>query len=221
MDKLKLLFLSINILLLVGCATPIPLNEQSPQLTEASDNKVVVSVVDKRARLNGERSEAFIGVAHGAFGIPFDWHVNPVLATEPGDKERNLSEFLGHRIVTGLRKSGWDASYEHFTEDPNVPQARIIIEKHDASKLFVLELHEWFFSINLNWVSAFKFDTDATIYVYEMQNGQILEKRFKDRDIIDEKADESPQNNILRAYRDQLQEILTDQKVVGALRHQE
>lgn len=54
-----------------------------------------------------------------------------------------------------------------------------------------------------------------------MQNGKILEKKFKGRDIIDEKTDESPQNNILRAYRDQLQEILNDQMVVGALRHQE
>jgi len=54
-----------------------------------------------------------------------------------------------------------------------------------------------------------------------MQNGKILEKKFKDRDIIDEKADESPQNNILRAYRDQLQEILNDQIVAEALRHQE
>ena len=54
-----------------------------------------------------------------------------------------------------------------------------------------------------------------------MQNGKILEKKFKDRDIIDEKADESPQNNILRAYRNQLQEILNDKRVVSALLSQE
>ena len=37
----------------------------------------------------------------------------------------------------------------------------------------------WYFSINLNWVTAFNFDTDATIYVYEIADGKTLEKEIK------------------------------------------
>lgn len=36
--------------------------------------------------------------------------------------------------------------------------------------------------------------------------------------MIDEKASQSPQNNILQAYRDQLMEILSDPEVMEALR---
>lgn len=71
--------------------------------------------------------------------------------------------------------------------------------------------------MNLNWVTAFNFDTNTNIIVYEIKNGKILSKNFSGRDVIDEKANESPQNNILRAYREQLIEILSDPEVKNSL----
>ncbi|WP_444940550.1 hypothetical protein ACJJI3_18760 [Microbulbifer sp. ZKSA004] len=61
-------------------------------------------------------------------------------------------------------------------------------------------LNEWYFSVNLNWVSAFNFDTNTDILVYSLEEGRLLAKNIAERDVVDEQANESPQNNILRAY---------------------
>ena len=81
----------------------------------------------------------------------------------------------------------------------------------------ILNLNEWYFSINLGWVSSFNFDTDTLIQVYEIRNGKVLEKSIAGRNVIEEKSDESPQNNILRAYKAQLLEILNDPEIKNAI----
>lgn len=203
---------------LSGCVSSIPLEEQSPNPNVTHDDKVVISVIDNRLRVaNDDRPKDFVGVAHGTFGIPFDWHVGQVLATEDGDDERNLAQFLEHRLAQGFQESGWDAVEANVEVMPSEDEAKALLVDKNAQKLLVINISEWYFSINLNWVSAFNFDTDSVVSVYELQDGKLVEKRFKDRDVIDEAADESPQNNILRAYRDQLIEIVTDPEIQAAL----
>ncbi len=217
MHLIKLTLAALLALLLVGCATPIPLNEQSPDANYLVEEKVLVAVVDNRARVSEGKSEEFIGVVHSAFGIPFDWHVNPVLATEDGDKEKNLSEFIGHRVVTGLDNSGWNVALVQFDQYPSVEQVQQQLVDNQSDLLLLLELHEWFFKINLNWVTAFNFDTETSVFVYDSENGKVFEERYKDRDVIEEKSNESPQNNILRAYKAQLQEILNEEALIQVL----
>ncbi len=203
---------------LSGCVTPISLEEQTPNPAVTHEDKVVISVLDNRKRIaDGDRTDTFVGVAHGSFGIPFDWHVNHVLVTEEGDNERNLAQFIEHRLAEGFKESGWQASEAGVKEIGSIEEVKSLLNEHQAQKLLVLNLEEWYFSINLNWVTAFNFDTDTFVTVYELQEGKLVEKRFKDRDVIEEKADESPQNNVLRAYRDQIIEIVTDPEIQAAL----
>lgn len=213
----RLGFVILALSILSGCVTPIPLNEQVPTVSYVTQDKVLIAVVDERKRVKAGKPKDYVGKAHASFGIPVDWHVKQVLATEKEDKERNLSEFLEHRVVTGLNNKGWDSSAITLDKVPNVSESKDVLEKNKASKLFVLLLKEWYFSINLNWVSSFNFDTDSNVYVYQYEQGKVLEKNFAGRDVIEEEASESPQNKVLQAYREQLIEILSDKEVKAAL----
>jgi hypothetical protein len=211
----------IAILLLVpavGCVTPIAFEEQTPTLSYQVAGTTLVSVVDQRKRVAEGKPRNFIGVAHGSFGIPTSWHVNQVLKVEEGDKERDLAEFLRYRIVEGLKQNGWDAKPLEQLTPIDDDQARATLEEEDADTLLTLLINEWYFSLNLHWVSAFNFDTNTDVKVHKRGEDEVLSKNIAGRDVIDESASESPQNNILRAYRDQLIEILNDEEVVEAMR---
>ena len=215
MFRIQLLAL---VMLLSGCVSHIPIAQQIPSVDYVSKETIVVAVVDQRERVKNGKPRTFIGVAHGAFGIPADWNVNPVLAVEEGDKKRDLAQFLQYRIVQGLAEKGWNAiEAASQTTAPTDEETNKILSDAGAQSLLLLKLNEWYFSINLNWVGSFNFDTDTEVVVYRSAVGKTLEKRFAGRDVIEQEASQSPQNHILMAYRNQLAEILNDPEVKRAL----
>ena len=207
------LCLIIIFLSLTGCVTPMPLQDQAPSFTYKDEDGILITVIDERIRVKEGKPPNFVGIAHATFGIPVDWHVYQVLATEEGDKERNLSEWLEYRIVTGLSQEGCPCAAVHFDEFPDAGEASKVLEENDAAWLFALVLNEWYFSVNLNWVTAFNFDTDTDFHCFHVNNGHVFKKRFKERDVIDERADESYQNLIMEAYKAQLQQIFNDEEI--------
>ncbi len=213
----KLVSIAAVLLVLTGCVTPDSLEQQAPSLSYEKTGKVLISVVDERKRVKEGKPNDYIGRVHSSFGIPFDWHVKQVISTEDGDKERNLSDWLEYRIVHGLNNGGWETESVNLDSGESDSDVQQILLEKGAVSLIKLTLREWYFSINLNWVSAFNFDTDAIVSVYDIKDGVILNKVFKERDVIEESSTESPQNNVLRAYRDQLQQILGDDRVENAL----
>jgi hypothetical protein len=213
----KLLFTVLLSVYLTGCVSPISLEEQVPKANYIESDKVLISIVDERKKIKEGKEETFVGVAHASFGIPVNWHVADVLATEKEDKKRTLSEWLEHRIVEGFNKKGWNVANIDLNNSATEAEINSILQDNDAATLITLTLHEWYFSINLNWVSAFNFDTDTTVAIHHINEGKLLNKHFKERDVIEESASESPQNNVMRAYRDQLQQIFNDPEVKKAL----
>ncbi|MCB2168432.1 MAG: hypothetical protein KQI78_12290 [Deltaproteobacteria bacterium] len=210
---LRILTTLFVVVSLTGCVTPMAFQEQLPDVAYTINEGVLVSVIDERIRVKEGKPKDFIGKAHGAFGIPSDWHVKQVLATEEGDKERDLSEWLQHRIVKGLEQKGFRSASVELEDIPSFEEAKSVLIDNDASWLFVMVLNEWYFSINLHWVSAFNFDTDTDVHVFDAFTGELLSKRFKERDVIEEKATESPQNLIMAAYKAQLQQIINDEEI--------
>jgi hypothetical protein len=213
----KLLFTVLLSVYLTGCVSPISLEEQVPKANYIESDKVLISIVDERKKIKEGKEETFVGVAHASFGIPVNWHVADVLATEKEDKKRTLSEWLEYRIVEGFNKKGWNVANIDLNNSATEAEINSILQDNDAATLITLTLHEWYFSINLNWVSAFNFDTDTTVAIHHINEGKLLNKHFKERDVIEESASESPQNNVMRAYRDQLQQIFNDPEVKKAL----
>jgi len=218
---LKLLGLLLIAVVTTGCVSSIPFQEQLPQPAYGTDAKVLITVIDERRRIQQGKPRDFIGVAHGSFGIPFDWSVKQALNVAEGDQKRDLSAFIEYRLTNGLQQKGWNAQALQLDRLPSEQEAQALLEQNQADTLLALRLNEWYFSLNLNWVSAFNFDTDTDVRVFKKQQGQVLEKNFSERDVIEEKSSESPQNNILRAYRDQLRQIVDDPEVRNTLARQQ
>lgn len=213
----KIILIILSSLYLTGCVSPIKFEQQIPTANYVEKEKVLISVVDERKKVKAGKNKTFIGVAHSSFGIPVDWHVNNVLATEKEDKGKNLSDWLEHRITSGLNQNGWNTEKVDLDNHEDANAVNELLKESDAVKLIKLTLYEWYFSINLNWVSAFNFDTDTAIEVFEVDEGQLLSKRITERDVVEESAKESPQNNVLRAYREQLKQILNDPELKKSL----
>lgn len=204
--------------LLAGCVAHIPLSKQLPVPGYQAQDGLIVAVIDNRKRVKEGKPKTFIGVVHGAFGIPSDCKVDPWISVEEGDDKRDLAQFLQQRIVAGLKQQGWQVGGVEVTAVPDATEAGRLLANNRARKLLVLELNEWYFSINLNWVTAFNFDTDTNVVVFAKDNQQaVLRKNFSGRDVIDAQSNESYQNHILMAYREQLNEILNDPDVKKAL----
>lgn len=219
-SALKLCGALLAAALTTGCVSSLPFQEQLPQPEYQNADSVLITVIDNRTRVQKGKPRDFIGVAHGSFGIPFDWSVPQVLNVAEGDKERDLAEFLEHRLSNGMQQHGWQVQTVKMDRAPTAAEAEAALKQANAKTLLALELKEWYFSINLNWVSDFNFDTDTNIRVYRLDNGEVLSKTITERDVIVQKASDSPQNNILIAYREQLRQIVNDPQVRNALAKQ-
>lgn len=200
-----------------ACVSHIPLAQQVPATTYVGRQPLLVSVIDERRRVKDGKPRNFIGVAHGAFGIPVDWNVKTVLAVEDGDKNRDLAQFLQFRIVRGLGDKGWQAAEYPLAAIPGSGELGKLQAERPGHSLLLMRLNEWYFSINLNWVTAFNFDSDVDVLVFDATGNKVLEKNLAARDVVDEQASQSPQNHILMAYRDRLAKILEDPDVRAAL----
>ncbi|PKG56634.1 hypothetical protein CXF83_18320 [Shewanella sp. Choline-02u-19] len=206
----KILLVAFAILTLSGCVSPIALQEQTPTPEYNNAAPILISVIDNRKKVKEGKPETFVGRVHATFGIPVDWDVDTILATEKDDKSLTLSQWLQKRIVKGLTEKGWQVKPADFKTVPTETIASYTLTEQGSQHLLVLDLQEWFFSINLNWVSSFNFDTNVDTYLFDKDSGLTYQHNTQERDVIDEKADESPQNNVLRAYHDQLLQILSD-----------
>jgi hypothetical protein len=205
-------------MLLFGCVAHIPIEEQSPDLVYLSKDRIVISVIDERWRVQQGEPATSIGVKRH-MGIPstantYPWYV------DSKHKNQTLAEALEYRIVYGLNDEGWDSIQAGFSSRPGSDEIEESLMKNQAEKLLFLTLKDWWCDINMSHVSAFRFDWDATVEIYG-KNGNLISS-FSDagRDIVDEDAFDSWPNMIRRAFRERLIQFLEKPEVINSLRHQ-
>jgi hypothetical protein len=203
--------------MLAGCVTPIPLAKEAPDVSYKSTVPTVVSVTDQRDLLAEGKPPTFIGVAHAIFGIPADIQTYPGLVSDKEKKDQTLAQALQERIVVGLNDEGWQLSGTALAKPPTREEAVSILAAQSAQRLLVLSLTQWYVSINLNWVNAFNFDWGYQLEVFDTQGAVVASIADSGRDVVDEKASESPQNMIKMAFRDRLIKILERPEVRTAL----
>ena len=63
----------------------------------------------------------------------------------------------------------------------------------------------------MHFVTSFNFDTAYTVYVYDEGKGLIFKESFDKRQVIKETSERH--NDVLRAYRDKLTEILNNKSI--------
>lgn len=203
--------------MLTGCVTPIPMAQEAPDLNYKVARPVVVTVVDERDVLSEGKPPTFIGVAHTVFGIPTDMQAYPWFVSDKAKKDQTLAQALEERIVVGLNDEGWQLTGAALAKPPTKDEAVSLLAARGAQRLLVLSLTKWYASINLNWVTAFNFDWGYRLEVYDPQGNAVANIVDSGRDVVDMKADDSPQNRIKIAYRERLIKILERPEVRAAL----
>lgn len=203
--------------LLGGCVTPIPLEKEAPDLSYKAATAVVVSVLDERDVLAQGKPPTFIGRAHSVFGIPTDMQVYPWFVSDKARKDQTLAQALEERIVVGLSDEGWQVTGADSTDRQAPDAAAAMLASRGAQRLVVLSITKWFASINLNWVTAFNFDWGYRMEVLDAQGHAVASIADSGRDVVDEKADQSPQNMLKLAFRDRLIKILERPELRAAL----
>lgn len=205
---------------LSGCGSvkPISLDEQLPRPEYSSGQVVMIEVSDQRTRVKEGKPVTFVGVAHGAFGIPQDVQLHALFAGQPSEPEPYaLAQFLQKRLGQGFDANNWDTKPSFADGVESGAQSPENFEGSGAGRFLRVILKEWYFSINLSWVTAFNFDTEVDVEVYDSIKGKIFEKNIKERDVVDVSASDSYGNLILKAYRDQLSQIINDPDVRDAI----
>lgn len=203
--------------MLGGCVTPIPLEQEAPDLSYVATTVVVVSVLDERDVLADGKPPTFIGRAHSLFGIPADMQVYPWFVSDKARKDQTLAQALEERIVVGLSDEGWQVSGAGSTTGLAPDAVVAILATRGAQRMLVLSITKWFASINLNWVTAFNFDWGYRMEVLDPQGRVVTSVADSGRDVVDEKADQSPQNMLKMAFRDRLIKILERPELRAAL----
>ena len=200
---------------LLGCVAHIPIEEQSPDLKYFSDDRIVVSVVDKRWRVQQGKPPTGIGVVRN-IGIPtvahtYPWYVDKTHKGQP------LAQALEDRIVYGLNDEGWNTMAAGFASLPGPNEINGSLSQHQAEKLLILILKDWWCDININLVSAFRFDWDATVEIYDRRGNLIRSFSDAGRDLIKEEGSDSWPNMIRRAYRARLIKFLEKPEVIKSM----
>lgn len=203
--------------LLGGCVTPIPLEKEAPDLSYKATAVVVVSVLDERDVLADGKPPTFIGRAHSLFGIPADMQVYPWFVSDKARKDQTLAQALEERIVVGLSDEGWQVTSAGSTARLAPDAVVAMLASRGAQRMVVLSITKWFASINLNWVTAFNFDWGYRMEVLDAQGRVVASIVDSGRDVVDEQADQSPQNMLKLAFRDRLIKILERPELKAAL----
>ena len=216
----SLLCLSILLaaMLLTGCVTPIPLAQEAPDLSYKATRSMVVAVIDERDFLAQGKPPTYIGRAHGVFGIPSDMQTYPWFVSDKSKKKQTLAQALEERIVVGLNDEGWQLVTAGYTARPTKDETLTLLATHNAQRLLVLSITQWFASINLNWVTAFNFDWGYRFDVLDEQGIVVASIADFGRDVVDEEAKQSPQNTIKMAFRERIIKILERPEVKTALK---
>jgi hypothetical protein len=158
----------------------------------------------------------FMGYARN-YGIPIDWTVQTLMYGNAADKDKTMTELLSSRIVTGLNANGGAAQAVALAQDASDAEAEALLAQHQATNLLTLHVRNWHFDVNINWVGAFRFDSDMDVIVQRAGAGTVLRETFTDSQAIQGVADNSWGNMILDAYREKLQQTLNDPDVRTAL----
>jgi hypothetical protein len=177
----------------------------------------VVSVLDERQVLTEGKPATFIGRAHSLFGIPADMQVYPWFVSDKARKDQTLAQALEERIVVGLSDEGWQVTGAGSTARQAPDAAAAMLASRGAQRMVILSITQWFASINLNWVTAFNFDWGYRLEVLDAQGHVVANIVDSGRDVVDEKADQSPQNMLKLAFRERLFKILERPELQAAL----
>jgi hypothetical protein len=218
------------LLCLSGCRSYVPMQDQMPvvEYKNKNKNKILISVVDGRSEKT-DYSPSYIGTTIMAFGIPRQRSVD-FISGEPGDENKSLAMYLQERVYGSLELNGLDVKSINLTSLPSSQEAVRIMSNERANKLLVININDWYFSLNLSGAfglystGSFLFKNDVDVYVLSIDEALPLKQNItgpqivKISDFINENTQgKNFPNMFVLAFKNQLSNILNEDRLKEAL----
>lgn len=228
----RLLAISVCLLVLLsGCRSYLPISEQLPSVEYKSHNSLVVTIVDSRTERR-DYSPQYIGTTIMAFGIPVQRKTSFITGTYE-DETKPLAKYLQERVVSSLTTKGWNVRSIDIDHIPDSNEVTRILTKENAQKLLLINLTDWYFSLNLSGAfgilsqSEFWFKNATDVYIFDPESPIPFKKQISGDQIIrfSSVSNENTQgknfpNMIVFAFRNQLSNIVNEPSVRSQLLNQ-
>ncbi|WP_264874401.1 hypothetical protein [Vibrio agarivorans] len=199
-SKCKLALVATSSVYLMGCVSPLSVEESAPNVNiDPSVESVSIAVLDKRPYVvDGDKTPDFEGIIRSGLGIPYS---HSTITKEP------LATYLGNRIEYGIAKKGIDV--ERHTTDTSTQFSELISKlESDSKPSVVFVLNEWKYDFHAFSDSSW-YDVDVT--VIDRTGSNTLTKHYAGEDDIP--SSDAIMNEMMRLYQARFEMILSDQEL--------
>ncbi|CAH0524888.1 hypothetical protein [Vibrio hippocampi] len=195
-NKLKLFLVAMTSFYLIGCVSPLSVEESAPQVTINKVNGISIAVLDQRPYvLNKDKEPNFEGIIRSGFGIPYSYST---ITGEP------MSLYLGKRLEYGIEQKG--VNVEQQQTDTATQFSDLMSKlKNDQQPSIVVVLNEWKYDFHALSDNSW-YDVDIT--VADSTGKTVLTKNYKGEDDIPDGGVIG--NEMMLIYKARFEKIFSD-----------
>nr|WP_086940475.1 hypothetical protein [Thaumasiovibrio occultus] len=204
--KIKLVIIAIASLYLVGCASPLTVEESAPNVKVSNDiDAISIAVLDQRPYvLNNDKEASFEGVVRSTFGIPYSYST---VTNEP------MATFLGQRLEYGIEQNGVDVMQYDTTTATVLADLMAELNSDDRPSILI-ELNEWKYDFHAFADSSWY---DVSVTVSDASGQNTITKQFVgENDIPDSGV---IFNEMMQIYKARFEEIFSDPELTNVLKN--
>ena len=197
LNNLKLLLVTICSFYLMGCVSPLTVEESAPNVNiNQSVDAVSIAVLDQRPYvLDGDKTPDFEGIIRSGLGIPYS---HTTITKEP------MATYLGNRLESGIKQKGIDVE-QHRTDTAMQFSNLMSKLKADGKPSIIVLLKEWKYDFHAFADSSWY---DVNVTVTDRTGTQTITKNYSgENDIPDNGA---IMNKMMLIYKARFEEIFSD-----------
>lgn len=214
----NLAIFTLSIQLFSGCASTVPVGQQTPIVQYKNTKTLALAIIDSRPYVtNGSSSNSYVGTTIHAFGVHIPRHVHSYLSDDELDDKKPLSVFLQGRLETGLKGSNWAATAVVLATLPTQKMAEDIFNSTGSDRLLVINLTEWRSRFDGHISDKFDFNTAYSVSVFKRGgDGAFIKNMGKNHyyslSVLAKNNEDatSVRNAIILLTKDELAKIIND-----------
>lgn len=203
--NMKWLIVVFSSFYLMGCVSPLSVDESAPQVTIPSTTKSVsFAVLDQRPYVLDEDKQAdFEGIIRSSIGIPYS---HSTVTREP------MATYLGKRLEHGMKQKGVEVT--QYPTTINTPLNEIASTlKSDGKPSILFVLNEWKYDFHPFSDSSWY---DLDVVASDKTGTKVVTKKFSgENDIPDSGA---IMNEMMLIYKARFEKIFADPEVGDVLK---
>tara|TARA_Y100001956_G_scaffold23063_1_gene22714 strand:+ start:1860 stop:2468 length:609 start_codon:yes stop_codon:yes gene_type:complete len=202
---MKWLIVALSSMYLMGCVSPLSVEESAPQVNMPNETaEVSFAVLDQRPYVLDEDKQAdFEGIIRSSIGIPYS---HSTVTREP------MATYLGKRLEHGMKQKGVEV--EQYPTTINTQFSDIVSKLNKDGKPSILfVLNEWKYDFHAFSDSSWY---DVDVIASDKTGEKVVTKKFAgENDIPDSGA---IMNEMMLIYKARFEKIFADPELRAVLK---